>query len=169
MLKSCLKCQQDKPSEAFLKANGKVMLWCADCRTENGKRSKAGNAPEVYGNDYASRQRNLKAMGFSTYAEYLASDLWKQVRARVFAAKGRRCVACSNPAEQVHHNRYHANDLSGKQIRYLVPVCRSCHEAAEFEGGKKVTLRKAKKAINRMRKAAPLKPLPARVVDFSSL
>jgi len=165
---SCLKCQQPKPPESFRKANGKVMKWCEECRKSNGVLSRAGNDPLTYGNDYASRNRNVKRLGYATYAEYLRSDLWFLIRARVFAAKGRKCVACGLRANQVHHNRYHLNDLSGKNIKFLVPVCGACHERAEFDGEKKLTVRKAMKKLNHL-KNTTAKPPQSVVVDFGSM
>lgn len=168
-MKNCLYCHEWKADELFVKSNGKTMKWCADCRKRNGELSRAGNNPVIRGDDYDSRIRNLKVIGFATYAEYLASDLWKSIRVRVFASKGSTCVACPAFATQVHHNRYHKNDLLGKNLNFLVPICRTCHEVAEFDRGKKSTVRKARKAIRHMKRSKPVVERPkVRIVDFNS-
>lgn len=102
---------------------------------------------------YASRSRTLNLMGFRSYAEYLKSDLWRRVRAKVFASKGRACCICGEHATQVHHNRYHRNDLLGKRLRFLNPICGRCHEGIEFlADGNKATVKQAGKAFDRLRK-----------------
>lgn len=81
---------------------------------------------------YRERNATLHAMGFKSYRVYLASDLWKLVRSRVFRKKGRICSLCPAPATSVHHNRYHRNDLLGKNLKFLNPICNACHEEIEF-------------------------------------
>lgn len=74
------------------------------------------------------------------------------VREKVFKMKGRRCLLCGKPATQVHHNRYLENDLTGRRVKYLVPMCDGCHLGIEFRGGTKATVVQAKKAFTRKRK-----------------
>lgn len=105
------------------------------------------------GKSYQSRAWFLKKLGFRSYGDYLASDLWKQVRERVFEIKGRECFLCGKPATQAHHSRYHEADLVGRKLKYIHPVCGKCHEEIEFRRGKKATLIQAKKAFNRKRRA----------------
>jgi hypothetical protein len=104
------------------------------------------------GRTYESRAHVLRLLGFSSYQDYLSSELWKSVRERVFADKGRKCFMCGLAASQVHHNRYHRNDFLGKRTKYLNPVCGSCHVGIEFDGEKKRTLKQAKVEFHRKRK-----------------
>jgi hypothetical protein len=106
-------------------------------RAEMKQQSKMGQC-------YRHRDENLKILGFASYRDYLASFLWQRVREKVFQAKGHNCLLCGRTATQVHHNRYHVNDLSGKTLRYVNPICRPCHEEIEFDGGKKNDLQAAK-------------------------
>jgi hypothetical protein len=105
------------------------------------------------GRTYEDRNRILKTLGFSSYAEYQRSPLWAEVREKVFQQKGRKCFMCGFSATQVHHNRYHPNDFLGKRTRFLNPVCGSCHVGIEFDGERKVSLAEAKVAFQRKRKA----------------
>lgn len=41
---------------------------------------------------YRERNLNLRAMGYETYAAYLASDLWKGISSRVLAASSICCA-----------------------------------------------------------------------------
>ena len=85
------------------------------------------------GNSYESRQKYLEELGFSSYADYRLSDLWKEVRAKVFKQFGNQCQLCGEPATEAHHNRYHKNDLIGKRIKFIKPLCRRCHQSIEFD------------------------------------
>jgi hypothetical protein len=55
------------------------------------------------GQTYASREANVRKLGFASYEEYLRSDLWKDVRGRVKRAKGRECSLCLKPSREMHH------------------------------------------------------------------
>lgn len=83
--------------------------------------------------DRFKRDRRLKAIGFKSYKEYLASDLWKGIREEVFAIKGRVCLCCNSPATQLHHTRYKMEELLGTNLRHIQPVCGPCHKQIEFD------------------------------------
>lgn len=83
--------------------------------------------------DRFKRDRRLKNIGFATYQAYLNSDLWKEIRDRVFAEKGSACLCCGKVAVQIHHTRYKMEDLLGTNLRHLQPVCGSCHREIEFK------------------------------------
>ncbi len=86
------------------------------------------------GNSYVDRNHTLRQLGFASYQEYLESDLWRKVRLQVYVIKGRTCRMClSKPATCVHHNRYHLNDLTGRKLKFLEPLCDDCHKKIEFE------------------------------------
>lgn len=98
------------------------------------------------GTGYASRNSYLKNMGFASYADYLKSDLWKDIKSRVFEEKGRDCLICMKPASVLHHLRYHYDDLQGKTLENIVPLCNGCHHDCEFVLGIKVSLQEAREA-----------------------
>lgn len=92
-----------------------------------------------------ARNRRLPHLGFQSYAEYLKSDVWKDIRDRAFAENGSDCVCCGASATQVHHTRYQMQELNGTNLKHLQPICRSCHYKIEFkEDGKKRTGRGTK-------------------------
>lgn len=103
------------------------------------------------GKDYASRNQFLRELGFRCYAEYLRSSLWRTIRDEVYRLKGRDCFLCGAPATAVHHNRYHMDDLCGKQMRHVNPICGKCHREIEFNSGEKLTLRQAKGTYDQIR------------------
>ena len=80
---------------------------------------------------YRARNRNLRAMGFKDYKEYLESDLWKGIRKRVLTINP-NCVGCGERAWQVHHSVYRKKDLEGQDLRALFSVCGNCHKYTEF-------------------------------------
>jgi 5-methylcytosine-specific restriction endonuclease McrA len=77
------------------------------------------------------RQRSLYYLGFKTYRAYLKSPLWRSIRKRVFALKGRTCSLCPCRANQVHHRRYDRATLSGALLTFLEPICDKCHTEIE--------------------------------------
>lgn len=103
-------------------------------------------------NAYEQRDRELAKLGFALYAEYLASDLWAAIRARVLQHAKHRCQLCPAEATQVHHLKYGRPGLTGnltqkKLDRWFVAVCRLCHVKAEFTNGRKTSLARANKKM----------------------
>jgi hypothetical protein len=99
---------------------------------------------------YSGRAEVLRAMGFSSYRDYLASALWKRIRARVLRLHP-FCYMCGKAAQQVHHKSYDEKTMRGRSLRQLLSVCRSCHVAIELEDGAKVPMAETKDRINRER------------------
>ncbi len=99
-------------------------------------------------------------MGYSSYAEYLNSDLWRSIRRRAFASKGTDCFLCKGKASEIHHTMYHRQVLEGKTLFPLIPLCRKCHVEVEFnEDGAKLRLRDAFTKFNKIRrKVYPIQP-----------
>lgn len=94
---------------------------------------------------YQTRDATLAVMGYASYADYLASDLWGSVKRRAWAAHGRACRLCKYKATELHHTDYTRQTLTGKDLSGLVPVCRRCYESLEFTpAGEKRTFRQVK-------------------------
>lgn len=131
----CQKCNRNEIEHDSAKS------WCLECRKAARMIAiqwKQEHSKKLWsGRDYASRDFILRQIGFSSYREYLKSELWRNIREKVFQLKGRLCFLCGNLANQVHHNRYHRNDLLGKTLAYLFPICDKCHEGIEFSKRKK--------------------------------
>lgn len=89
---------------------------------------------------YSDRAKLCRDLGFKTYAEYLASDLWRTIRHRVLGASA-KCIRCGSAAVQVHHSAYTKQNLSGASVECLHSVCRACHQQSEVRpDGSKRTL-----------------------------
>lgn len=97
---------------------------------------------------YERRDRNVRKIGFATYADYLASPLWARIRREAMERSGRRCECCGQPAVQVHHRSYAVACLLGQRPQWLTPICDACHGRGEWNGTKKRTLSKANHVIN---------------------
>ena len=90
----------------------------------------AGISPTA--NIYDRRDRILNEMGFASYAAYLQSALWKEIR-RDVRLWGMKCPICTGrKATQVHHIDYTPENLAGVDLHLLMPICRQCHETIEF-------------------------------------
>ena len=61
--------------------------------------------------------------------EYLKSDAWKRKRYVVLKRDNWRCVYCGAPATQVHHKKYARKNIGKEPIKWLVSICKPCHDA----------------------------------------
>lgn len=107
---------------------------------------------------YAYRQEVLNRNGFASYADYLASDLWADIRRRVLERDGGCCVICSKTASQVHHTSYGDVTIRGERLDKLFSLCGSCHVGVEFKGGVKQTFEGAKRQLEKRQRNAQRHP-----------
>lgn len=61
--------------------------------------------------------------------DYLKSDEWERKRYVVLKRDNWRCAYCGAKATQVHHKRYAKKNIGREPIKWLVSVCKSCHDA----------------------------------------
>ena len=59
---------------------------------------------------------------------YLKSDDWKRKRYVVLKRDNWTCVFCGERATQVHHKRYAKRNIGKEPIKWLVSVCKPCHD-----------------------------------------
>lgn len=81
---------------------------------------------------YYKRNDLLSELGYASYKEYLQSDDWKMIRARILAANN-LCVMCESKATQVHHVKYYASVMLGISDTRLASLCGKCHETIEIK------------------------------------
>ena len=106
--------------------------------TRKGIRRKTKRRPKqdtISKHGYEERNKSLKSLGYESYWHYLNGDIWPVVREMAFKEKGRTCISCQAYATQIHHASYDMRTLAGSDLTHLHPVCRSCHESAEFPDG----------------------------------
>ena len=96
---------------------------------------------------YKFRDQILKELGYTSYAQYLRSDLWKRIRSFVLSLFRGRCCCCGKRASQVHHQRYTKENLSGESYYGMVAICGFCHTKGEFKDNKKRTNQQARQSI----------------------
>jgi hypothetical protein len=78
--------------------------------------------------DYQNRQ----ILDYMSYPEYLQSDAWKQLRAKVLKRASQVCEGCGTAeAVQAHHLRY--AHIGHEFLWELVAVCLDCHERVHPE------------------------------------
>lgn len=58
---------------------------------------------------------------------YLKSDEWQRKRHIVLKRDNWQCVYCGSRATQVHHKRYAKRNIGKEPIKWLVSVCKICH------------------------------------------
>lgn len=102
---------------------------------------------------YESRKLNLEKLGFASYLDYLESSLWRSIKDRVKAKHGKKCVLCGEDYSDMHHFRYGVDDLSGKTLDNIKPICRTCHDLIEYDGDRKRTPREASEVFRVLDKA----------------
>ena len=61
--------------------------------------------------------------------EYLKSDAWRRKRYVVLRRDNWICVYCGATATQVHHKRYARKNIGTEPIKWLVSLCKTCHDA----------------------------------------
>jgi 5-methylcytosine-specific restriction endonuclease McrA len=61
--------------------------------------------------------------------EYLKSEEWQRKRYVVLKRDNWRCVYCSGRATQVHHKKYAKRNIGREPIKWLVSICKSCHDS----------------------------------------
>lgn len=81
---------------------------------------------------YTQRNAVLAEMGFSSYRQYLESEVWKDIRNRALDFHGRRCRLCNAYTRTLHHLSYSRRVLEGEDLLMLVPLCGGCHLSIEF-------------------------------------
>lgn len=100
---------------------------------------------------YANRDALLHEMGFTSYAEYLASQLWSGIRTAAFQLHGAQCKLCKSRAVVIHHLSYNKSVLLGKDLNGLAPLCDKCHYKVEFsKKNRKHSLEEAKTVFDRL-------------------
>lgn len=94
---------------------------------------------------------------FTTYPEYLASDLWQHIRGAIYRRDKGICRVCHRKGSQVHHLSYDTAVLEGRRLDQLVLVCRDCHQRLEFDkhGNKRSTNDAAKEFFRLIAKPQP--------------
>lgn len=115
-----------------------------------GRKSKVSSKAERSKKyeDYRIRNEILEKVGFDSYKSYLESNTWHQIRSKILE-DNTLCVCCkSRLATQVHHLDYSYETIIGEKLDGLIPVCKSCHQAAEVsEDGTKKSLAEANKFL----------------------
>lgn len=111
-------------------------------------KDKSSHSPEY--THYKTRKYVLTQLGFSSYKEYLSSQLWKEIRANVLQQYP-ECRVCDKPATNVHHKSYSRMVMIGVLTSELVSLCTKCHEQIEFsESGHKLNMDVVNKRLDGM-------------------
>lgn len=88
---------------------------------------------------------------YSSYEEYLASDLWKHIRTEIRKRDKGKCRICRARGRDVHHLSYDKKVMEGRRLDLLVLLCRPCHKRIEFtRKGEKRTVDQAAHEYRRL-------------------
>lgn len=106
----------------------------------------------------ATFHQEIRALGFTSYSEYLRGEHWSETKTRFRASKlcRHQCAACGarNVPMLIHHKTY--KRIGREYLGDLVEVCRACHAAVhqyEENSGKHLweatnkVVRKSRKGI----------------------
>ena len=105
---------------------------------------------------YTTRNSLLRKMGYPSYADYLSSKLWEDIRHRVFSS-GRQCRLCLAKMGEMHlhHICYKKTVMTGDDLSKLIPLCAICHHRIEFtKKGVKRSLTQANYELQRLSRDA---------------
>lgn len=118
------------------------------------------------GKDYKNLCKQLNIFGFSSYKDFLESDLWREFR-RILRKKHPydRCDSCMKEDSQLflHHKTY-------KQLlnpEFVIWVCRDCHKQIHSEISKSVDKMTSELVIKKLGKKERLESM--RIVPSSQL
>jgi len=90
-----------------------------------GRASKRRNFKKLL-DSCSEFHKQLKAIGFSNYSDYLASEHWLEIRQR-YDVRSKRCAGCDRPAICIHHVTY--RNLGNEDLESdFLPLCFKCHE-----------------------------------------
>lgn len=107
-----------------------------------------GKSPK--GGWYEERHWSLAAMGYTSYADYLRSAMWRSIRSEVLRRSSGVCEVCrSAPAREIHHRSYVLPVMKGKRLDLLVACCHDCHSGSEFTGREKNSPKEANRKMAR--------------------
>ena len=124
--------------QCFWRLRTKPKKWDSTCKFCNTKLGKSELVPQPIPRKKPVVLYAWKSLGFASYSDYLKSDLWKGIRARVLKCANGRCCCCNAIAFEVHHDVYSEENLSGRSLNGLFAICRKCHQTIEFtESGRK--------------------------------
>ncbi len=117
------------------------------------------------GNGTNSLSQRLRKLGYPSYAAYLSSAHWQDVRRRFYASGLYLgcCHGCGlrNVPLEIHHRTY--KRFGKEYLRDLMALCRDCHQSAHNVERKGVQLWAATgRAIGKRRKKA--KAMPSRTL-----
>ena len=62
------------------------------------------------------------------YRDYLKSDAWRRKRYVVLKRDNWTCQECGAKATEVHHLKYAKYQIGKEPIKWLVSLCKRCHE-----------------------------------------
>lgn len=96
---------------------------------------------------YIERNRNLRQLGYRSYAAYLRGASYRKIRERAFIENGNLCWCCGDDATEIHHTDYGLATLLGQRLDNLVPICHRHHKEIEFENGEKVSTARANERL----------------------
>jgi hypothetical protein len=108
---------------------------------------KENKSPSNAALNHEQRIHLLSLWGYTSYANYLRSDLWLGIRAKVLSGDRLCCCGCQRLADQVHHTKYTEANLSGHSLSNMVPILAECHQYIEFCRGQKLSLKEANKRL----------------------
>lgn len=133
-------CSRTEIRERTIRGGAKQFVrQCLDCGEPVGNPVKqSGYAPEFdEGLRESARERNAEIREkvrkaendawWGKYKEYMESEEWRSLRAKVLERDGFMCQGClTKRARQVHHRTY---ENFGNEFAFeLVSLCNECHE-----------------------------------------
>lgn len=111
---------------------------------------------------YSERDLLLKKLGYTSYSEYLSSQEWKEIKAKVHSRNKRKWKFCNicgtNWDLELHHSSYKVigNPNPGNTVKLL---CRGCHQEVH-DYSKSHPNRSLYSCFSRIRNARKQKGLP---------
>jgi hypothetical protein len=82
--------------------------------------------------NYKERNEILYLLGFDSYADYLLSPIWADIRNEVLAREPQCQICRVTKSTEAHHRQYTKQNLMKAIFCDMVACCRYCHNKIEF-------------------------------------
>ena len=106
---------------------------------DNGCRCNFSSGSSVCSGVFAERDKNLRLLGFGSYDQYLASDLWDWIKSQLQKTANGYCWCCrASMGLQWHHRNYDLPTLAGNfsdGMFSVIQLCQKCHMTIHCEDG----------------------------------
>lgn len=119
-------CLSGTEGQSYASRTPMVEIWLISALFREGSIQRTPHRP-VEGSGDNLRRATMLSNNQINHRAYLASDLWKKIRAKAIAHYGTICNSCGGFGSDVHHKTYKRTN-GNERMSDLEVLCRDCHD-----------------------------------------